>query len=136
MDSNLEPVSTDGAPEAIGPYSQAVICGGWILTSGQIALDPATQLMVDGGIQEQTHRVFQNLTAVMNAAGSSLADVARCTVYLKDMGDFAAVNAIYAEYFSSPYPARATIQAAALPKDALVEIDCMAKVGHRRYGTR
>lgn len=134
MDSNLDAVSTDAAPKAIGPYSQAAVTGGWVFCSGQVALDPSTGELVDGGVEEQTHRVFQNLVAVMEAAGGSLADVARCTVYLKSMDDFAKVNAIYATYFSEPYPARATVEVSRLPKDALVEIDAVAKVGQGHHG--
>lgn len=134
MESNVDAVSTDGAPQAIGPYSQAAVSGGWVFCSGQVALDPKTGELVEGGVEEQTHRVFRNLTAVMEAAGGSLADVARCTVYLKSMDDFAKINAIYATYFQEPYPARATVEVSRLPKDALVEIDAVAKVGHSRHG--
>jgi 2-iminobutanoate/2-iminopropanoate deaminase len=121
-------VSSDAAPKAIGPYSQAVRAGSLVFVSGQIPLDPATGAMVDGDIAAQTHRVFANLRAILEAAGASFDQVVRTTVYLADMNDFAAMNEIYAGYFSSPGPARATIQAARLPKDARVEIDLIASV--------
>lgn len=134
MESNVDAVSTDRAPDAIGPYSQAIICGGWVFCSGQVAIDPATNEMIDGDVEAQTRRVFDNLAAVMEAAGGSLADVAKCTVYLKDFDDFAKINAIYASYFAEPYPARATVEVSRLPKDALIEIDAVAKVGHAHLG--
>jgi 2-iminobutanoate/2-iminopropanoate deaminase len=121
-------VSSDSAPKAIGPYSQAIRAGSFIFVSGQIPLDPATGAMVDGDIAAQTHRVFANLGAILHAAGASFEHVVRTTVYLADMDDFAAVNEIYGTYFSSPAPARATVQAARLPKDARVEIDLIASL--------
>ena len=121
-------VSSPGAPKAIGPYSQAITTGSLVFVSGQIPLDPETGAMVDGDIVAQTHRVFQNLKAILAAAGSSLDQVVRATVYLADMNDFAVVNEVYGSYFASPAPARATIQAARLPKDARVEIDVIATV--------
>jgi 2-iminobutanoate/2-iminopropanoate deaminase len=121
-----EAVSTAEAPQAIGPYSQAVKAGPFLFASGQIPLDPTSGQMVEGDIAAQTHRVFQNLKAVLSAAGTSLERVARTTVYLADMNDFAAMNEVYGTYFSAPFPARATIQAARLPKDARVEIDVIA----------
>ncbi|HJR59397.1 MAG TPA: RidA family protein [Vicinamibacterales bacterium] len=121
-------VSSDQAPRAIGPYSQAVRAGSLVFVSGQIALDPATGAMVDGDIAAQTHRVFANLRAILEAAGASFEHVVRTTVYLADMNDFAAVNEVYGTYFSSPAPARATVQAARLPKDARVEIDVIASL--------
>jgi 2-iminobutanoate/2-iminopropanoate deaminase len=121
-----EAVSTDAAPQAIGPYSQAIKAGGFLFASGQIPLDPATGQMVEGDIAAQTHRVFQNLQGILEAAGATFRHVVRTTVYLADMNDFAAMNEVYATYFSSPAPARATIQAARLPKDARVEIDVIA----------
>lgn len=124
-----EAVSTPSAPAAIGPYSQAISAGGFLFVSGQIPLDPATGNMVDGDIAAQTHRVFKNLEAVLEAGGASLGAVVRTTVYLADMNDFPAVNEVYATYFSPPEPARATVQAARLPRDARVEIDCIAKLG-------
>lgn len=121
-------VSSDAAPRAIGPYSQAIRAGSLLFVSGQIPLDPATGAMVEGDISAQTHRVFANLGAILDAAGVSFDHVVRTTVYLADMNDFATVNEIYGTYFSSPAPARATIQAARLPKDARVEIDLIASL--------
>ncbi len=121
-----EAVSSPDAPKAIGPYSQAVRAGQLLFLSGQVPLDPATGQIVDGDIAAQTHRVFKNLGAVLAAGGRSFADVVRTTVFLADMNDFAAVNAVYGEYFTEPYPARATVQVARLPKDARVEIDLIA----------
>ncbi|HVH57004.1 MAG TPA: RidA family protein [Vicinamibacterales bacterium] len=121
-------ISTEAAPKAIGPYSQAVRSGSLVFVSGQIPLDPVTGTMVDGDIAAQTHRVFANLRAILEAAGTSLDHVVRATVYLADMNDFAVVNEVYGTYFSSPAPARATVQAARLPKDARVEIDVIASL--------
>jgi 2-iminobutanoate/2-iminopropanoate deaminase len=119
-------ISSPDAPTAIGPYSQAVRAGHLLFLSGQVPLDPATGQMIDGDITAQTRRVFENLGAVLGAGGRSFADVVRTTVFLADMGDFAAMNAVYGQYFKEPYPARATVQVARLPKDALVEIDLIA----------
>ncbi len=121
-------VSTPSAPPAIGPYSQAISAGGLLFVSGQIPLDPATGQLVDGDLAAQTHRVFQNLGAILDAAGATFDHVVRTTVYLADMNDFPAMNAVYATYFASPAPARATVQAARLPKDARVEIDLIASL--------
>ena len=121
-------VSTDGAPKAIGPYSQAIRAGSLLFLSGQIPIDPATGQMVDGDIAQQTQRVFKNLEAILTAAGASFDNVVRTTVYLVDMSDFAAMNEVYGTYFSSPAPARATVQAARLPRDARVEIDLIASL--------
>jgi 2-iminobutanoate/2-iminopropanoate deaminase len=121
-------VRTPSAPAAIGPYSQAVKAGGFVFVSGQIPLDPSTGQMVPGDIATQTHRVITNLREILTAAGSSLDKVVRSTVYLADMGDFAAMNEVYGSYFSSPAPSRSTIQAARLPKDARVEIDVIASL--------
>jgi 2-iminobutanoate/2-iminopropanoate deaminase len=118
---------SDGAPRAIGPYSQAVSADGWIFTSGQVGLDPATGELVPGGFEAQARRVFENLGAVLAAAGCSFGDVVRATVYLADMADFATLNGIYAEAFGDHRPARSTVQAAALPKGARVEIDLVAR---------
>ena len=117
------PVATDQAPAAIGPYSQAMICGRLLFTSGQIPLDPATGMLVVGDISAQSRRVFDNLHAVCAAANADFSQVVRVGIYLADLGDFAAVNAVMSEYFSPPYPARSTIGVAALPKGARVEID-------------
>jgi 2-iminobutanoate/2-iminopropanoate deaminase len=121
-------VASESAPKAIGPYSQAIRAGSLLFVSGQIPLDPATGSMVEGDIATQTHRVFANLQAILGAAGATFDHVVRTTVYLADMNDFAVVNEVYGTYFSSPAPARATIQAARLPKDARVEIDLIAAV--------
>ena len=122
----MESIQTDRAPQAIGPYSQAIKANGFIFASGQIPLDPATMRIVEGGIEEQTGRVLDNLKAVLEAAGSSLDRVVKTTVYLADMGEFAAMNEIYARYFGATKPARATVQVARLPRDAKVEIDVVA----------
>ena len=119
-------VSTNGAPKAIGPYEQAWVVDGMVYTSGQIALDPKTGEMVQGGVAEQTRRVLDNLEAVLEAAGSSLDRVVRTTVYLTDLSQFGTMNGIYAEYFGSSKPARSTVGVAALPRGALVEIDAIA----------
>ena len=119
-------IATDGAPAAIGPYSQAVRMGSLLFCSGQIPLDPATGELVTGDVAAQTRQVFANLAAVLQAAGAGFADVARTTVYLADMKDFAAMNEVYAGFFDTPAPARSTIQAAGLPKNARVEIDVIA----------
>ena len=118
-------IHSDRAPKAIGPYSQAVAAGGAVYLSGQVGLDPATGELVKGGIEAEARRVFANLAAVAEAAGSSLAAAARVTVYLADFGNFAAVNKIMQEFFSEPYPARVTIGAAALPRGAAIEVDCI-----------
>ena len=121
-------IATTHAPQAIGPYSQAVIHNGLAYLSGQIPLDPATGQLVTGGIAEQTARVLENLSAVLEACGTSLERVLKTTVYLKDMGEFLAMNEVYARYFPQDAPARATVEAARLPRDARVEIDCIAMV--------
>ena len=123
------PVTTPDAPGAIGPYSQAVRAGDFVFLSGQIPLDPGTGQLVAGGIAEQTHQVLKNLGAVLEAAGTSYAGVVKTTVYLADMGEFTAMNEIYGTYFASPAPARATVQAARLPRDVRVEIDAVAYLG-------
>jgi 2-iminobutanoate/2-iminopropanoate deaminase len=130
MSQSKTAVSTNEAPAAIGPYSQAVRVGDMLFTSGQIPIDPASGNLVPGGITEQTTRVLENLKAVLGAAGIDMVHVVKTTVFLKDMKDFAAMNAVYAHYFAPAgivAPARSTVQVAALPKDALVEIDCIAK---------
>ena len=123
-------VATDGAPRAIGPYSQAVIHGGLIYTAGQIALDPATMEIVKGGIAEQTERVLDNLQAVLEAAGADFAGVLKTTVFLRDMADFAAMNEVYARRFGTHRPARSTVAAAGLPRNVLVEIEVVAALPH------
>ncbi|MFC2343344.1 MAG: RidA family protein [Negativicutes bacterium] len=119
-------IVTDKAPKAIGPYSQAVEAGGFLFVSGQIPLEPSTGEMAQGGIEFQTARVLDNLQAILTAAGSSLADVVKTTVYLKDMADFARVNEVYARYFPQECPARVCVEVSNLPKGALVEIDVIA----------
>jgi 2-iminobutanoate/2-iminopropanoate deaminase len=119
-------VSSDKAPKAIGPYSPAVRTGQLLFVSGQIPLDPVTGQIVPGDVAAQTRRVLENVGALLDAADRSFADVVRTTIFLADMNDFAAVNDVYGKYFSEPYPARATVQVARLPKDARVEIDVIA----------
>lgn len=127
-----EAVRTDKAPRAIGPYSQAVRMGNLLFCSGQIPLDPATGNLVTGDIAAQTRQVFANLGAVLAEAGATFDHVARSTVYLADMNDFPAMNEVYATFFSTPAPARSTIQAAGLPKNARIEIDVIAMLGNAR----
>ena len=121
-------IQTESAPQAIGPYSQAVVAGGFVFASGQIPLDPRTGEFVAGGITEQTEQVLRNLSEVLKAAGSDFAQVVKTTVYLADMSEFAAMNEVYGRYFQMEPPARATVQAARLPRDARVEIDLIALV--------
>ena len=124
-------IVTDNAPKAIGPYSQGIrTSGGFIFASGQIPLDPRTGELVAGGIAEQTQRVLENLKAVLEADDCALEDVVKTTVYLKNIEDFAAMNTVYAKYFTSCPPARVCVEVARLPKDALIEIDCVASEGH------
>ena len=122
----LEFVASPDAPKAIGPYSQAVVCGGFVYSAGQIALDPATMQIVSGGIAEQTERVLANLDAVLRAAGTDLSRVVKTTVFLQRMSDFAAMNEVYARRFGDHRPARSTVAAAGLPRDVLVEIEVVA----------
>lgn len=123
-----EIISTDKAPKAIGTYSQAVKASSTVYMSGQIPLVPETMQMIDGDIREQIHRVFQNLSAVAEAAGGSLADIAKLNIFLTDLSNFATVNEVMAEYFTEPYPARAAIGVASLPKDAGVEMDAVMEL--------
>ena len=123
------PIHTEQAPAAIGPYSQAVRMGATVFLSGQIPLDPATGDIVAGDISAQARRAFDNLKAVCEAAGGSLAQVARLGLYVTDLGDFAAVNAVMADYFDAPYPARSTIEVSGLPKGAAFEVDAIMVVG-------
>lgn len=123
-------IQTANAPAAVGPYSQAIVAGGLVYTAGQIALVPGTSELAAGGIAEQTRQVMHNLKAILETAGSSLDQVVKVTVYLQDLNDFAAMNAVYAEFFTVAPPARSTIQAAKLPRAALVEIDCIATLTH------
>ena len=127
--AQLEQVQTDDAPQAIGPYSQGIICNGMVYTAGQIPLDPHSKEIVEGGIAEQTEQVMKNLRAILEKAGASLGSVAKTTVFLSDMNDFAAMNEVYARAFGAHKPARSTVQAARLPKDVRVEIEAVARVG-------
>jgi 2-iminobutanoate/2-iminopropanoate deaminase len=119
-------ISTPGAPKAIGPYSQAIRANGLVFVSGQVAIDPGTQQVIEGNVAAQTERVLQNLSAILDAAGSGLQLVVRSTVFLKNMGDFAAMNEVYGKHFTGAPPARSTVEVARLPKDVLVEIDVIA----------
>ena len=126
------PVRTDGAPAPVSgaPYSQAVVANGFVFVSGQVPIDPATGKLVEGGITEHTHRCFDNLAAILAEAGSGLDKLVKTTVFLDDIGDFAAMNAVYGRHFPGDAPpARSTIAAAGLPRDALVEVDCIALLG-------
>ena len=126
--SELKPVHTDAAPQAIGPYSQAVVSDGWVFCSGQIPLDPSTMELVTGSVSEQTDLVLRNLRAVLEAAGAGMDTVVKTTVFLADMNDFADMNEVYGRHFGDHRPARAAVQAAALPKAVDVEIECVARV--------
>jgi 2-iminobutanoate/2-iminopropanoate deaminase len=119
-------LSTDAAPKAIGPYSQAVVAGGLLFTAGQIALDPETTQVIEGGVPEQTDRVFRNLQAVLASANLQFADVVKTTVFLRDMADFTAMNEVYARYMGDHRPARSTVAVAGLPRNVLVEIEMVA----------
>ena len=121
-----EVISTKNAPQAIGPYSQAIKANGFVFVSGQVAIDPATQQVITGDVAVQTEQVLKNLTGILKAAGTSLEKVVRSTVFLKNMGDFAAMNEVYGKHFSFTPPARSTVEVARLPKDVLVEIDVIA----------
>ncbi len=127
--SALKRTETSHAPSAIGPYSQAITTGNLVFTAGQIALDPATGQVVPGAIQEQTERVMRNLGAILEAAGASLDSVVKTTVFLADMGEFAAMNEVYARWFGEHKPARSTVQVSRLPRDVRVEIEAIAVVG-------
>ncbi len=126
--ASLQRIQTDAAPAAIGPYSQAIVHGGLVFTAGQVGFDPATMQLVEGDAAAQAERVLQNLSAVLEAAGASLVTVVKTTVFLADMDDFAAVNEVYARFFGDHAPARSTVQAARLPRDARVEIEAVAVV--------
>ena len=121
-----EQISTPNAPQAIGPYSQAIRANGFVFVSGQVAIDPVTQQVLEGDVAAQTERVMKNLAGILAAAGTGLENVVRSTVFLKNMGDFAAMNAVYGKYFTATPPARSTVEVARLPKDVLVEIDVIA----------
>lgn len=126
-----QPIKTENAPAAIGPYSQAIKANGFVFVSGQIPIDPHTGEFVAGGISEQTARVLKNLTAVLEAAGSSLNQVVKTTVFLADMKEFSSMNEVYKDFFPSPPPARSTVAAAGLPRDARVEIEAVALVSEK-----
>lgn len=119
-------IKTEKAPKAIGPYSQAIVANGFVFVSGQIPLDPATGGLVTGPVEEQARRVFANIAAVLDAAGSSFDKVVKTTVFLQDMNDFAKMNGVYAEFFKAPFPARAAVQVARLPRDVRIEVEVIA----------
>jgi 2-iminobutanoate/2-iminopropanoate deaminase len=121
-----EVIATNDGPKAIGPYSQAIRANGFVFVSGQVAIDPATQQVIDGDVAAQTERVLKNLSGILEAAGSGFGKVVRTTVFLKNMGDFAAMNEVYGKHFTAAPPARSTVEVARLPKDVLVEIDVIA----------
>jgi 2-iminobutanoate/2-iminopropanoate deaminase len=127
--ADLHRIQTDSAPAAIGPYSQAIVVGNMLYTAGQIALDPASMTIVDGGIAEQTDRVMKNLTAILEAAGVTLAAVVKTTVFLSDMNEFGAMNEVYGRWFGDHKPARSTVEVSRLPKDVKVEIEVLASLG-------
>ncbi|MFA7673834.1 MAG: RidA family protein [Clostridia bacterium] len=120
-------IKVNSCPAAIGPYSQAVRAGDFLFTSGMIPIDPVTGKIVSEDIDEQTHMVFKNLTNLLTGAGTSLSNIIKTTVYIKNMNDFSKINTIYAEYFTSGYPARSCVEVAKLPKDVLIEVECIAK---------
>jgi 2-iminobutanoate/2-iminopropanoate deaminase len=124
----LTTISTDKAPKAIGPYSQAIVAAGFVYVSGQIPLDPASGQLIGGTIADQTHRVLNNISEILESANSSIAHVVKTTVYLKDMNDFEEMNRVYGEYFTGHKPARATVQVSRLPKDVSIEIDAIAVI--------
>lgn len=121
-------ISTQGAPRAIGPYSQGITANGFLFTAGQVGFDPASGELVDGGIAEQTHRVLQNIRAILRAGGTDIGNVVKTTVFLVDMADFALMNEVYAEFFGDHRPARSTVAVASLPRGARVEIEAVAAV--------
>lgn len=126
--SALKPIHTEDAPQAIGPYSQAVVVDGWVFASGQIALDPQSGKLLAGDAAKQAEQALANLSGILGAAGTGFARVVKTTIYLTDMADFQKVNEVYARFFNEPFPARATVQVAALPKGALVEIEVIARI--------
>ena len=124
----MKQISTTNAPAAIGPYSQAIVTNGLVFCSGQIPIDPATNSVVEGGIEAQAHQVFKNISAVLQACGTSMSKVVKTTVFMADMADFATVNGIYSQYFTEPYPARSAVAVKALPKGVLVETEVIAEL--------
>ncbi len=125
---DMRAVHTDGAPAALGPYSQAIVAGGFVYTAGQIPLDPDSGELVEGGVEVQAERVLENLGAILTAAGSSFSRVVKTTVFLSDMDDYAAVNEVYARYFRKPYPARSAVEVARLPRGVRLEIEAVARI--------
>ena len=125
----MKAIKTEKAPGAIGPYSQAIQVGNLVYTSGQLPIDPATGLFPEGGIKEQTRQSLENIKAILQEAGLSMQSVVKTTVFLTDMGDFAEMNSVYAEFFAEPYPARSAVAVKTLPKNALVEIEVVAEIG-------
>ncbi len=125
---SIEIISTEKAPAAIGPYSQAVKCGNFVYTSGAIPVDPASGEVVSGGVAEQAEQALKNVAAVLAAAGAGLEYVVKTTVFIKNMNDFAAINQVYKKYFTGNYPARSCVEVARLPKDVLIEIECVAVI--------
>ena len=123
----MKVIATKNAPAAVGPYSQAIDCGGTVYCSGQIPLDPQTGAVVEGGLEAQAHQMFRNVKAVLAEAGLGLENVVKTTVFMTDLGQFGALNAIYAEYFAEPYPARSCVEVSALPKGVLVECEVIAR---------
>lgn len=126
--SQFQAMTTTQAPQAIGPYSQAIRHGSWLFVSGQIAIDPTSGRLIAGDIVAQTHQVMKNLTAILSVAGTDAQHIVKTTIYVTDLSAFTAVNEAYGAYFASPYPARATVQVNSLPKNALIEIDCIATI--------
>ena len=124
----MKPIHTPNAPAALGPYSQAIVVQGWVYTSGQVGLDPATGELVPGGFEPQAKQVLKNLDAVLTAAGASFSDVVKTTIYVQDLNDFAQLNELYGQAMQAHRPARSTVEVARLPKDALVEIDMVARL--------
>jgi 2-iminobutanoate/2-iminopropanoate deaminase len=129
MSQSKQAIFTEKAPRAVGPYSQGIVMNGFVFTAGQIPLDPNTQQLIEGGIEDQTRRVLMNMQAILEAAGSSLDRVVKTTVFMADLGQFTAMNGVYAEFFGDTPPARSTFGVGALPRGALIEIECIAAVG-------
>jgi len=120
-------IKVTGCPEAVGPYSQAVRANDFLFVSGNLPIDTETGKIVEGGIEQQTHMVLKNISTLLNGAGLCISDIVKTTIFIKDMNDFSKVNSVYSEYFATEYPARSTVEVARLPKDALIEIECIAK---------
>ncbi len=120
-------IKVTGCPEAVGPYSQAVRANDFLFVSGNLPIDAETGKIVEGGIEQQTHMVLKNISTLLNGAGLCISDIVKTTIFIKDMNDFSKVNSVYSEYFATEYPARSTVEVARLPKDALIEIECIAK---------